>query len=246
MSLTYDNLVSVIQAVTNAVAAPSGIGDALILNSAGEHLFNMHPWNFREGASTTLKFVPEQNYVELPIDFGGVTAYAMASTQQAFEFTTPQILAELIDSSVSATGYRWWGAIVQPAAPTAKQALPNKQIDIYPTPASVATLRLWYRRGWVTMVSGDIAQIPTFVEPLYVELVKAFALCHWANQGGSPNFGVYENLAAVENSPLFHACALRDGMDQPDYGFLEGGAIAQGNQMSSWRSRTSGAVADPS
>lgn len=243
MSLTFAQLQSVIQAVCGA-SVPTGIDETMIMNSAGNHLFNMHPWNFKEGGSVNLSFVPDRDWVELPVDCDGITAYAMSSSLQCFEFTTPQEIAELRDSSVTSSGYKYWGAVVQPPSDVITQALPAKRIDLYPTPSSSATLKIWYRRGWATLASGSIAQIPQFAEPLLIELVKAFALGHWAGLGAKPNFGVYENLQAIQDSPLFHACALNDGLAQPDYGLLVGGATTEA-RYGTWRSRTSGAVADP-
>lgn len=241
MSLTYEQLTNICYVGTNA-DIPTQLPVATIINSAGQHLFNMHPWNFREGGRVNLTFSADQSFVTLPVDFAGVTGYSMSSTTQDFELTTPQVIAELIDSNVTATGYKFWGAIVQPPPDALTSAMPPQQLDIYPTPSSNATLRLYYRRGWAVLSSNThIAQIPVYCEPLLIELVKAFSLGHWED---ADNFGVITNVSLVEQSSIAHAAFLADGMLQSDYGPLEGGAIGS-SVYRTWRSRTNGAVADP-
>lgn len=226
MALTYANLVSIVQAVTNA-SVPSGIGEALILNSAGQHLFNMHPWNFRSNGFVTLTLSAGASYVDLPVDFGAMTGFAMTSTDATIEFTTIQNIADMRALDQQTGGTRFYAAITQPAAASSTQALPAKRLEIYPTPSATTSMRLAYRREWVTMASGDTAHIPSYCEPLLVELVKAFALGHWSGIGGQPNFGVYENIAAVEQSPLFIAAAQADGFAHAAATPIRGGAASR-------------------
>lgn len=227
MSLTFSQLKSIASRVLGKATSDSDLPHSTIVNAAGVQLYNMCSWQFRERDPVSLSFVADQDHVELPADFGKVTAYALNGLTQDFSFTTPQIIANYRDHAIVPTGFHWWGAIVQPRQASQTQVVPPKRVQLYPTPTSgdtVNLLKMWYMAKWWTLVDDDhIAAIPEFIEPLLISLVHAFALAWIDDQIASPAIRVQE----IKNSGLYSDAVDEDGTMQPDYGTPRRGAATE-------------------
>ena len=104
-------------------------------------------------------------------------------------------------------------------------AEPQIRLEIYPTPSSTTTeaLTLYYRAGWARVYDDRKAiQIPAYVEPLYIELLRAFARGYEEEDQAS----LSERISEVWRGPLFAVSVDRDASVQPDYGPLRNGAAA--------------------
>lgn len=97
------------------------------------------------------------------------------------------------------------------------------RLDLWPTPASYEknAFTAYYRRGWDPVRSDDDGiTVPSFVEPLYINIVRNVALGYERDAEGD----VAARLMQVRNSTLFNDTRRRDSMTQSDFGPLQNGA----------------------
>jgi len=230
MPLTFSQLSAF---VDQALASKSGTLTvpgtyAQIINEAGRTLVNAHQWNFLQRPPVSLSLTANQEYVNLPSDVGQVVAISASQTAAwAFRFTTMQALIAMRQMYfIPAWGYA--GALVQPTQTNATTAPGQPRIELWPTPSSTQTnvLLMEYRAKW-TEFSGsganDYANIPLYAESLLVALVRAVA------QGYEEDAveDVTSRIDKVLGGSLFNTATEQDGMTQPTYGPIVGGAIEQ-------------------
>jgi len=127
--------------------------------------------------------------------------------------------------TIAAEGVTDWYYAVEWAGQdnTSENASPAR-LSIYPTPTTdtTAELRLRYRAGWVFLTDMDqVANIPSDMEPLLVQLVRAFALGYMDERQGKGS--VPQRLEAVEQSSMLKRLKERYGTAQGNHGFLRGG-----------------------
>jgi len=97
------------------------------------------------------------------------------------------------------------------------------RLDLWPTPGTYekGAFTAYYRRGWDPVRSDDDGiTIPSFVEPLYINLVRNVALGYERDAEGD----VAMRLGNVRNSTLFNDTRRRDSMTQSNFGPLQNGA----------------------
>ena len=100
------------------------------------------------------------------------------------------------------------------------------RLDIYPTPSSDVTdgLTLYFRRGWGALEGdNDLVSIPSYIESLYLQIVRAFARGYERESEAD----VSQRLSVIAGGPLVLAARQRDKESQPNLGPMRGGA-AQG------------------
>jgi hypothetical protein len=216
-----------------------------IANSAGDYLCSVRAWKWLEMGSTTLNLVASQVYVDLPGDFREFLGYnATNSLVNSLELTSLQRLLDLKTNQVEVSNWNFFGAVTHPSA-----SPPVPRLEIWPTPDSNDTgaLTIYYRRGWLK-VAGDTEtdsdeddlKIPPWMEPLYLEYVKAFAKAYVEPEEGS----LSELLVLIDNGPIMRAAERQDSSVQVDYGYMTGGSIQMIPRHANKYLRTS--VAGPS
>jgi hypothetical protein len=218
----------------------------MIINSAGTHLFSMHPWRFKMGPSITRDFVANQDYISLPNDFGSIRDVRMTSgANNALTLTSISQLEYYRTSSIGAgLALDYWCALSWPPPEAQNVAPPPPRLEFWPTPtsASAGAVTLTYLRRWVPLYqTTDVAAIPDYAESLLAQLVRAFA-SGWEDEAAVP---LEPRLQMVENGPVCDAAKVEDGMQQGEFGYMRGGPLQSMYPLTSWRSATTG-VADPS
>lgn len=212
MSITYGDLSAEVQHAlggnpstksTLTVASRT----ARIVNDAGRALFS-RPWRFRE-ASASLSTVSSQEYVEC--------SAAVAEVIAGWLDTCPVSLVSPMDiEEARARSVSGWEPIA-----CLRVASGLLRVELYPTPSSVQTLRLFYRRGW-TAVSSDTAtdtaiDVPPYAEQALIEYVRAVAESY---EDGTTGVGLAQRFAAIEQGPAIRALATSDSVIQGNYGSL--------------------------
>lgn len=105
---------------TLASAGVPDIGALRILNDAGQHMVNMHNWQWCEGAQSTLSLTKDQDYVWLPENFREMIAIQPSNGLNAgFRLTTQDRLLRLRSLAVT-NSFEFNAAVVH--APRAKAA----------------------------------------------------------------------------------------------------------------------------
>jgi|SRR5688572_12919105 len=193
-----------------------------LCNWAGDHLVNMHAWGWLEQSLARLNLVAGRSYVDLPANFGSAigTPRAQESTVGSIQWVTMDEVAAL-RSIDTASSVDYYGAIAWRLDENGTMR-PRIELSNSIGTSQTAAYLLSYRVGWAE-ITDDSARltIPTWIEPLYLEILFAFAQAYDEHDLGS----LAERLASVEMSPQYMAAQLRDGGAQPSIGMMSGGAV---------------------
>jgi hypothetical protein len=191
----------------------SQLSEAGIVNEAGQYMY-MAPWKFRERPPETISFVANQSFILLPDDFGEiVSAHMDSGLTKAVHFTT---MDDLLERRTTAIGQSqvYWAAVVHTDTGDAR-------LEIHPSPPADDKIRFAYRAAWTPLSSdGDETPTPDYADSALISLVRAFAL-------GYEEEGMEVRLAEIENGPIYRRLMEKDGIIQPDYGQIRGGALSQ-------------------
>lgn len=100
---------------------------------------------------------------------------------------------------------------------------PRPRLDLWPTPASYEAnaFKAYYRGGWTRVRSDDDAiAIPEWLEPLYLQVLRATALGYERDAEGN----VAARMEQIRSSRMYMDATRRDGLVQPVLGPLQNGA----------------------
>ena len=191
----------------------SQLSEAGIINEAGQYMY-MAPWKFRERPPLTFDFVSGQSFVTLPDDFGEmVTAHMDSGLVKAIHFTTMDDLLIRRTTSIGQSQV-YWANIVHTETGEAR-------MEIHPSPSDADKIRIGYRTKWVPLTADeDTTSTPDYADSALISLVRAFAL-------GYEEEGMEIRLAEIETGPIYQRLMEKDGIIQPDYGQIRGGALSQ-------------------
>jgi hypothetical protein len=211
--------------------ASPAIGALRVVNIAGRAMFGLADWNWKRREPVSLALVAAQEYVSLPTDFGEVVALSVNnSIIQTFEWVSPQRLIDLRTNVLADLTGKYFGCISWPRVNDVSVAPNPARIEIAPTPSSNITeaMLLVYDAGWVDVNSDDdYIQIPSFMEPLFYEVIDAIALgMHFAREGT-----MGERLTRVKANDLYRSARRQDLNQQLTLGLMEGGQI---NEQGRW------------
>jgi hypothetical protein len=219
-----------------------------LINMAGRMFVSAHPWNFRYRPPVDANLQANEPWIILPYNFGELVAY-QSDSNYGLTLTTPQELANLRSSSVTVTSNFYWATVVYPAQTSRTEAPPPPRLELYPTPSSTTTdfpIHLWYRAGWSELYNAaDVADVPLYAHLALIQTVRAVVAGLNENLL-EPGGGIEGYMGNVMGGKVWESAVTTDGLQQPDYGPMTGGAISQYDSHFTMRSRTGSAVADPS
>jgi hypothetical protein len=234
MSLTIERATRHINHALNGPA--SDPESALsILNQAGEFLTTMHTWKWLERGPTTVGLVADQSYIILPTDLRDIIAMEPTSSLSIdMERSTH---GEVLWRSTDVNGgdsWPYWGAISYHT--NASGALvPRLDLSDTPSTSDADAFTIVYRAGWTELDSSDeTIPLPSWMEPLYIEVVRAYAM-GWEEEEG---VGVLPRLDAIMASGACRMVKQRDGMIQGSIGPLKNGAASRGQNTRRWDATT--------
>jgi len=101
---------------------------------------------------------------------------------------------------------------------------PTPRLDLWPTPGSYESdaFKAYCRAGWTPIrTDNDTVNVPSYIEPLYIQLVRAVALGYERDAEADVNLRV----AQVRSGTVFMDARTRDGLTQPTLGPIENGAV---------------------
>jgi len=104
---------------------------------------------------------------------------------------------------------------------------PRPRLDLWPTPGAdkIDGLTAYFRAGW-RFIRGDkdAISVPAFMEPLYLQMVRTFALGYERDSEAD----IARRLGAIRGSSMFKDARTRDAQLHPTYGpILHGSAAAE-------------------
>lgn len=193
-----------------------------VVNMAGEWIVNVRPWNWLRGLSTTISTTADQEYVDLPSDFGRLQKLtASSSTWNPVETTFDEI--DLLRGQ-NVTG----GAVTHFCVGYRAGPPPISVIELYPTPTDVQDYILRYSRGWVDVDDeADPIDIPTWLRMEFLEACRQIALGFEEHDVAS----IVERLAVIEASPTMQLKMQKDAALQPNLGPMRGGGAQQAGRV---------------
>jgi len=196
-----------------------------MVNAAGRHLYSMHDWQFKEGPAVAVDFKADQAFVDLPNDFGDLAGYQMTDgLNNGISLTEPHHLERLRSSTITVTQHYYWAALSHPGQASREEGQGNPRLEFWPTPSAddAGAVTVVFKRKWMDLEqAAEAANIPWFVENLLMELVRAYSM-GWEDEAmGS----VSKRLEEVERGVVCKAAKEQDGIQQPDFGNMRGGAI---------------------
>lgn len=207
-----------------------------IVNDAGAHLVNMHPWRWLERYTDTLAFVAGQNYVTLPTDFEDVISDA--ETPRVYGITMTDLATVARERAAGTSGRPWCGALTY--LPFTSAATPAAQVlAVAPTPAANESnaVAMFYRAGWVAAQDDtDWLDIRPFMVPLYKAVLAAYTLSREEGESESTQ-GAWALVAR-----LFDDARAKDGRSQPRTGMSSGGAMQMARYRNQYNSGFNGAT----
>lgn len=222
----------------DGVLAP-GLSPLQVANETGHILTGLREWKWTVGASTTLAFVANQNWVALPSGVHEIVSIHMTNgLTETIQVTTLEDVLDWRTSSVPTPLHYRVAVAFGP-----EDDRPSPRFEVFPTPSldDATAISIFYRSGWTELTSGEsVASIPVWLEPLYYQLLRAVARGY--EEEDVEDMG--SRIARVKASPIYMAAADRDTAIQSEYGQLRNGAA--NGRKGSWDFLRRGTLADPS
>lgn len=199
---------------------------AEIINQAANYLFSK-PWRFRERTARPVSLTANQNWAPLPGDAEEILSLTCkAGLGWRVELTTPEHI-ELLRTATepSLTTGTYYAAMTRPWASSGTTPLvdgsgmPAVRLDIFPAPSTTNSdaVIIRYRSAWVAVSDSTDSTyqipVPAYVEPLLIAYARAFGLAY-------EDEGLSARLIEIDNGPLYNTAAIKDGIQQRDYGRL--------------------------
>ena len=231
MALDYDSVSAHIRHTLGGdVSAELNVLD--IINNAGDFMASMYPWRWLEEV-VTFQGVHNQAHITLPVGFAELMSFAprgldsRASTSlarfyavSAQEIWDKREVAVAGDEDAAYTSVplgAFYFAIAYDSA--AGTVTPVPRMEMFPTPNSGRTStkhthtdcvgNMTYRRSWtpITLTTSPFI-CPQFMEPLYLQMVRAFTRGYEEEDVATTNARISE----VANGPLFMTAVQRDSL----------------------------------
>ena len=171
----------VLHSLGNPDTSDLAISAGDIVNDALEHIANMHPWQWCSTGEQSLDIVEDQDYIELPADFG--TPIAIEHDQNWTDQMVPVTWATLlwlrqhpIISWTSGFFYVINTGNVELGQEDAGLSLPT--IALYPTPSATRAdgVKIVYRRFLRRLVADtDRPQWPAYMDRMLTLLSRSMA-----------------------------------------------------------------------
>ena len=210
-------------AVGGMIATRAG-GSIDLCNRAGARFFSMERWSFRQRTPASLAFVAGQDFINMPADFGDVIgAYMSDGVNDGISFVDAMDHMRRRASTITSANH-WWATVVRPPTPNRRVALKPPRIDLWPTPQedNADAVKVSYLSLWPTMVNDtDIVPIPDELEDVMLELVSVFAK-GWHHEAKGT---IAQRYQQFRKSDFFIDSVETDGLHQPAYGEIRGGAV---------------------
>jgi len=192
-----------------------------IVNDAIEYVADLHPWRWLQTGEQQLDIVANQDYVELPADFGALIAleHADGFTRTMIPTTWDELL-RMRQDSINDWSRSYWYVVnlgnVEVGEEDAGLSLPT--LNLYPTPAENATgaIKLVYRRFLRRLTADtDRPQWPAYMDRFLSLVACGFAKLHHDDLAVAPEM--------QQAQGILPALIDHDGRSIKSFGIPRGG-----------------------
>ena len=234
MALDYDSVSAHIRHTLGGdISAELNVLD--IINNAGDFMASMYPWRWLEEV-VTFQGIHDQSYITLPVGFAELMSFAprgldsradvnlgrfyAVSAQEIWDKREVSIDGSSAGAYTSVPKGAFYFAIAYNSA--GGTVTPVPRMELFPTPDSSKTAtvhthtacvgNMTYRRSWTPITAatstGSVFVCPQFMEPLYLQMVRAFTRGYEEEDVATTNARIGE----VANGPLFMTAVQRDAL----------------------------------
>lgn len=147
----------------------------------------------------------------------------------SFQFQDLTTINNMRSTGINVSALRFYGALAYGKNRTTNGGAPVPRLELYPVTQTNQTgvLKLTYLAGWRSIDSDQAnVDIPDYVEPLYIQLVRAFARAY-EEEDTAP---LDVRLETISKGTVFKAARERDGETQASLGLMSGGAASERGQ----------------
>lgn len=205
----------------NAVYTDVNTTKDRIINEAGRYMSYAYPWSWRSRPPVTVTVGTEQNFMELPSDFGQMIS--LQNNDGVSFSNTPVTLSNITalrSGSTGSTNFHLW-AIAWPSQESKDQLQPGPRIEFYPSVTASTSFLIEYNAGWTELVNTtDVPNIPIEFEHLFQRYIRAFAKQQDDEQEAA--------IEAVDGSSEFFNMVRYQDSVQWNFGAFGGGAASIG------------------
>lgn len=226
-----DYKLAIQHALGNAPA--TGVTTTELANDALQHFCSLYPWSWLRGGPVALDLTADQDYVELPQDFGQIESLTYpGSTSRQMIQTTIEDIERMRSYTTLPPGFVFYyavnsgqteedliirqGGTVNPSDPTL--GLSINVLEIYPTPSATITdaLSLVYRRQVDRMEEDDdIPPIPVWCDYPLDLLCRSLAMTVEDDNPGNSAQSMFDKMVPT--------LIRRDQDTQRRRGIMKGG-----------------------
>lgn len=197
------------------------------LNDAGRRLYSVHPWGFLTRGPVALPVVANQNYLDLPPDFGGMLNLWAPRTGT---FTNVEVvdlgaIGELrANTTVTITSGVMYVCFDANGGGVGQEPMPRALL--HPTPAANGspTMQMIYTRQWRNVRESDANTAVGIPEDFEDALLTGACLLAWNRENPELKKDPSEYIYLIDQ------LKAADGQNQPSGGYMRGGAKERMNR----------------
>lgn len=194
-----------------------------LVNVVGQELTNGHEWCWMDSATLDLDTVADQNFIVIPDTVRRVIALQVKDSRTHYRvWSSPEKVLNLRQSH---TGIPNGFHVAMSHHVTAGGGAPVRVLELWPTPAgsTVGFFVLWHQAQWVDVDgANDEISIPKWLEPLFLECCREWALGWMYPESGSPA----QRITELKKTSVYRGAQSTDGALIGQLGRIENGAAS--------------------
>jgi hypothetical protein len=205
----------------NGMTVSDGSTDYRFVGGAFSGFYGANTWAFK--TQGTDDAANAQELVEVINSVGEATFYAKIDPTVSGRLNIYAKHAGEPDADYLSATEDLGGFDIQSTVPGRAGGSPVPRLEMWPTPATSRddVFLVHYRGGWQEIRSdNDVISVPTWLEGLYLAVVRAVALGYERDS----EMDVNQRLFSIRSGPLFTMARQRDMMTQPVLGPMANGA----------------------
>lgn len=198
-----------------------------LANEAGHFFCNLFAWPWLNRPSTSLSFVADQPWVDLPADFANLTGgpAMVDSLVSSVELTG---LDEIVRrrNLLETSALHYYVALEYPPQNDTASPASGARLAIFPTPSATAAdqMHITYRAGWRRLTRlDDAANIPDDCNSAMLQIARLHARGYEAELAGKGTLASL--LDGIEETSMFKRLIRKYALDQDVEGPMEGGIL---------------------
>ena len=202
---------------------PSFFEMMMLVNTAGQDMVNGHEWCWLDEQTLDLDLTADQDFVTIPNTVRRVIVIQVKDSLTHYRvWSSPEKILNLRQAHTGIpNGFHIGMSHHQLSAGGA----PTRVLELWPTPSSNETgfFVLWYQAQWGRVDgANDEISIPQWLEPLFLEYCREWALGWMYPESGTPA----DRITRLKQSSVYRDAQSTDGALLGQLGRIENGAAS--------------------